>query len=387
MRDGHPAFSPSGNHRTRPWRRRRTRAFALVAAGAAVALSAAACGGDGKKGDASGDPKRKAPGASKGGDGNGRRPITIAFGGDTHFQGKRLRGRLASPGTALGPIASTLRAADFTMLNLETAITTGGTKAPNKEYTFRSPPSAFTALKAAGVDVVSMANNHGMDYMETGLRDSLSAIRKSGFPVVGIGKDEDEAFRPRRFTVKGNRIAVVGATQVLDDHLAKAWTATPGKGGLASAKDVPRLVQAVREARKGSDYVIVHLHWGQEMRECPLPRQKDLAKTLVDAGADVVVGGHAHVPLGGGFMKGRYVHYGMGNFVFNGVSGQPDTTGRTRLSGVLLLRLDGGKVTNATWKPAHLSGGLPTLMTGAAGAAELKRWNALRGCTGLTARP
>ncbi|MEV5570451.1 CapA family protein [Spirillospora sp. NPDC052269] len=368
---------------------RRTRGFALVAVGCAVALAASACGSDGKGGkDGSKDGTYSRPGgAPKSGKGHGREPITIAFGGDTHFQGSALRKRLASPDTALGPITATLKSADFTMLNLETAITTGGTPAPKKEYHFRSPPSAFTALKASGVDVVSMANNHGMDYMESGLRDSLRAIKKSGFPVVGIGKDEDEAFRPRRFTVKGNRLAVVGATQVLDDHLAKAWTATPTKGGLASAKNVPRLVQAVKEARKGSDYVIVHLHWGQEMHNCPLPRQQALAKTLIAAGADMVIGGHAHVPLGGGFMNGKYVHYGMGNFVFNGVSGQPDTTGQTRLSGVLELRLADGKVTNAAWKPAHLSGGLPIPMTGASGAAELKRWNGLRACTGLTAKP
>ncbi|WP_034484079.1 CapA family protein [Actinomadura oligospora] len=368
------------------------RGFALVAVGCAVALAASACGSDGKgsKNDAK-DKTYSRPGSAptSGGvtrQGQGRQPITIAFGGDTHFEGA-LRGRLASPRTALGPIAATLRSADFTMLNLETAITTGGTPAPNKEYHFRSPPSAFAALRGAGVDVVSMANNHGMDYMESGLRDSLRAIRKSGFPVVGIGKDEDEAFRPRRFVVKGNRLAVVGATQVLDDHLMRAWTATPSKGGLASAKNVPRLVQAVKEAAKGSDYVIVHLHWGEEMRNCPLPRQQALAKTLIAAGADIVVGGHAHVPLGGGFMEGRYVHYGMGNFVFNGVAGKTDTTGQTKLSGVLQLRLDGGKVTKAAWKPARLSGGLPIPMKGAAGAAELKRWNGLRACTGLTAQP
>ncbi|MFC4908994.1 CapA family protein [Actinomadura gamaensis] len=367
---------------------RRTAGVALAAVGCAVALAASACGGGGGGNDASADSKGKPPASSgEGGPKTGgqqpdavRQPITIAFGGDTHFEGS-LRGRLDSPRTALGPIAKTLKAADFTMLNLETAITTGGTKAPNKEFTFRAPPSAFTALKAAGVDVVSMANNHGMDYMETGLRDSLRAIKKSGFPVVGIGKDAAEAYRPARFTVKGNRIAVVGATQVLDDHLIQAWTATDGKGGLASAKDVPRLVQAVKEARKGADYVIVHLHWGQEMRNCPLPRQQELAKALVAAGADVVVGGHAHIPLGGGYLGGKYVHYGMGNFVFSSASGL------TANSGVLLLRLDGGKVAKATWKPAHISGGLPTLMTGAAATAELKRWNGLRACTGLKAKP
>lgn len=309
-----------------------------------------------------------------------RQPITIAFGGDTHFEGM-LRGRLANPATALGPVARTLRAADLAMVNLETAITTGGTHAPGKEFAFRAPPSAFAALKGAGVDVTSMANNHGMDFMEEGLRDSLKAIRASGFPTVGIGKNADEAYGAHRVTVKGNRVAIVGATQVLDDHLIQQWTATGGKGGLASAKDVPRMVAAVRAARKDSDLVIVHLHWGQELKACPLPRQQDLAKQLVAAGADVVVGGHAHVPLGGGYLDGKYVHYGMGNFVFSSASGQ------TANSGVLVLRVDKGKVTAAKWKPARISGGLPIPLKGAAAAAEVERWNGLRGCTGLSARP
>jgi poly-gamma-glutamate synthesis protein (capsule biosynthesis protein) len=267
------------------------------------------------------------------------------------------------------------------MVNLETAVTTGGTPAPGKQFTFRAPQSAFTALRSAGVDVTSMANNHGMDYMEPGLRDSLAAIRRTRFPTVGIGRNADEAYKPYRVTVKGNRLAIIGATQVLDDHLMQAWTATDTKGGLASAKNVSRMVEAVREARRGSDVVIVHLHWGEELKECPLPRQQELARQLVAAGADVVVGGHAHIPLGGGYLGGSYVHYGLGNFLF------ASAHDRTANSGVLLLKLQGGKVTKAAWKPARISAGLPLPLSGAAAVTETRRWNGLRGCTGLTARP
>ncbi|WP_433475305.1 CapA family protein [Spirillospora sp. CA-142024] len=353
---------------------------AVVMAG--VALAAAACG----SGDSGAKGATPPPSAKPGGTGGkqptkaAKEPILIAFGGDTHFEGQ-LRGQLAQPSTALGPVAKQLRAADLAMVNLETAITTGGTPAPGKEFTFRAPPSAFKALKAAGVDVASMANNHGMDYMEGGLRDSLAAIKRSGFPVVGIGKNADAAYRPYRVTVKGNKVAIVGATQVLDDNLIQAWTATDTKGGLASAKNIPRMVQAVKEARQGSDVVIVHLHWGEELKSCPLARQQELAKALVAAGADIVVGGHAHIPLGGGYMNGSYVHYGMGNFVFYSASGQ------TAKSGVLYLKVENGKVTKDKWDPALISGGLPVPMKGAAAKTEVKRWNGLRSCTGLSARP
>ena len=358
------------------------RNMALGSALAGVMLLAAACSsGEGNSaavgdtppsGATSKPPAPTSPAA--------KQPIILAFGGDVHFEGS-LRARLANPGTALGPIARTLRAADFSMVNLETAITRGGSPAPGKEFHFRAPASAFAALKAAGVDVTSMANNHGMDFMESGLRDSLAAIKRTRFPTVGIGRNAAEAYRPYRVTVRGTRLAVVGATQVLDDHLIPAWTATDAKGGLASAKVVPRMVQAVRQARRGADAVIVYLHWGEELRTCPLPRQQTLAKQLIAAGADVVVGGHAHVPLAGGFLRGRYVHYGLGNFVFSSAQGA------TANSGVLLLQLQGRKVLKAKWKPARVVGGLPRVLTGSASAAEHRRWSGLRRCTNLTAAP
>src|SRR5687768_12466310 len=176
----------------------RGRTVALTAMAGAVTLAAAACGGTGGDKAAGSTPPAK-PATPTAGDGGrqapaAKQPITIAFGGDTHFEGQ-LRARLANPRTALGPIARQLSAADLAMVNLETAITTGGTPAPAKAFTFRAPPSAFRALRAGGVDVTSMANNHGMDYMEGGLRDSLAAIRRTGFPTVGIGRNADEAYR------------------------------------------------------------------------------------------------------------------------------------------------------------------------------------------------
>lgn len=310
-----------------------------------------------------------------------RRPYTIAFGGDVHFEGI-LRPRLANPRTALGPIASVLRKADLAMVNLETAITTGGTPAPGKQYTFRAPASALTALKAAGVDVASMANNHGMDYMESGLADSLKAIKRAKFPVVGIGANATEAYRPYRKTVNGNRVAIIGATQVMDAEFIQAWTATSTKGGLASAKNEAALLKAVKQARKNSDTVIVHLHWGTELQKCPNEAQRSLAPKLVKAGADVVVGGHAHILLGSGYLDDAYINYGMGNFVF--YNSNPATTGRT---GVLTLTINGRRILKDVWTPATIQGGVPVPMTGAARTRAVADWKALRSCTGLSARP
>ncbi|MFI7419249.1 CapA family protein [Nonomuraea sp. NPDC049684] len=346
-----------------------------------VAASLAACSSAPDKEPQSKQVEQQAAGSPSSKPKPTRRPFTISFGGDVHFEGV-LRGRLANPGTALGPIANVLRKADLTMVNLETAITTAGTPAPGKQFTFRAPATAFNALKAAGVDVASMANNHGMDYMESGLADSLAAIKRSKFPIVGIGANAAQAYKPFRRTVNGNRVSIIGATQVLDAEFIQSWTATADKGGLASAKDEASLLRAVRQARKNSDTVIVHLHWGTEMQKCPNEAQRSLAPKLVAAGADVVVGGHAHILLGAGYLDNAYVSYGMGNFVF--YNSTPGTTGRT---GVLTLTINGRKVLKDQWTPATIQGGIPIPMTGAARTQAVSDWKALRTCSGLAARP
>ncbi|REE97554.1 CapA family protein [Thermomonospora umbrina] len=357
---------------------RRLRAATIGAAVTAAMTFAAGCGPlESVLGEDGG------PGGRKDGP---RQPLTVAFGGDVHFEG-RLRTRLdTAPDTALGPIARTLSAADLSMINLETAITAGGAPAP-KQFVFRAPPTAFRALRGAGVDVVTMANNHGMDYGETGLRDSIAAGRQAGFPIVGIGNNAAEAYRPWTTTVKGNRVAVIGATQVLDDNLIQAWTATDAKAGLASAKDAPRLVRAVQEARKDADIVIVNLHWGQELNTCATDVQKQLADQLVTAGADAVVGSHAHVLQAGGYLKGKYVHYGLGNFVFY------NSSARTAPTGVLTLTFKAGggakgaEVSRADWTPALITDGIPQPLTGAAAQQARTAWEGLRSCSNVTARP
>ena len=307
--------------------------------------------------------------------GSGKR-VTLAFGGDVHFESP-IRERLAaSPASVLAPIASVLGRADIAMVNLETAVTNRGKPAP-KEYVFRAPATAFTALKSGGVDLVTVANNHGMDYGTTGLKDTLAAGRRAGVPVVGAGRNDQHAYKPHRVTVKGQRIAIIGATQVLDDQLITAWTAGPGKMGLASAKDEPRLVRAVREARRTSDTVVVYLHWGVELASCPTGHQRSLARKLVDAGADVVVGSHAHVLLGAGKLKRALVAYGLGNFVFYA------SREVTSQSGVLEVAVTGRRIDRYRWFPARISGGIPYPISGSDRAQALASWRSLRSCTDL----
>ena len=304
-------------------------------------------------------------------------PVTLAFGGDVHFEGQLANRLAADPDIALAALEPMMADADLAMVNLETAITTRGTAAPGKAYTFRAPATALQALKAAGVDVASMANNHGLDYGPAGLSDSLTAIKQSGFPVLGIGANVADALAPYRTTIKGQRISIIAATQVLDANLVTAWTATENHGGLAAAADTQHLVAAVQQARATSDTVVVYLHWGTELQTCPNSAQGPLAERLTAAGADVVVGSHAHRLLAGGHLGSAYVDYGLGNFAFYTDSGP------TTESGVLTLTVTGRDVDHATFTPAQLQGQVARALTGAAAAQAVRRWEGLRSCAGL----
>jgi poly-gamma-glutamate synthesis protein (capsule biosynthesis protein) len=310
--------------------------------------------------------------------GNGQ-AVTFAFGGDIHFEGLIRTKLLADPSTVLSPIAPVLSAADLAVVNLETAITEGGQAVP-KEYNFRAPATALDALRAAGVDVANAANNHGLDYGPQGLADTLAARAEKQFPVVGIGANATEAYAPYRAEVKGQRIAIFGATDVLDGEYIAAWTATDAQGGLASSKDLPRLVAAVQAVRPEVDTVVVFLHWGVERQGCATPRQQEVAQALVDAGADIVVGSHAHVLEGGGRLGTSFVGYGLGNFVFYNESGE---NGRT---GVLSVTATGRDIDAYQWIPARIRGGVATpIPAGPEADAEVAHWNELRGCTNLAA--
>jgi len=271
-------------------------------------------------------------------------------------------------------MAPVLSRADIAMVNLETAVTDRGDPA-SKTYVFRTPTTAFSALEAGGVDVATIANNHGMDYGPLGLRDTLMAAKRSAVRVVGAGWNHKQAYAPYRVRVNGQRLAIIGATQVLDDDLISAWTAGPGKPGLASAKQEPRLVQAVREARATSDTVVVFLHWGVELTSCPTRFQTSLADKLVAAGADVIVGSHAHVLLGAGRKERALVDYGLGNFVF--YASRPSATE----SGVLEVTVTGRRIDGYRWVPARISGGIPYPLSGNARADAVRKWRSLRACT------
>lgn len=315
--------------------------------------------------------------------------LTMAFGGDVHFE--EYLAPLARDPHGLDELRSSLGTADLAMVNLETALTERGTKI-GKEFHFRAPASALTTLANAGVDVVTMANNHGVDYGPVGLQDTLAAKRSSPVPVVGIGADEQEAFTPAVLHAKGLAVAVFGASQVVEMTLAR-YSAGPGKAGIASSTPVTRLRAAVARAAARYDLVVVYLHWGTDYQQCPDPLSVTTAQALEQAGADIVVGGHSHRVNGAGWLGRSYVDYGFGNFVW-WRSHEPDSR-----SGVLTLSVDvarakgpsrsaGPAVRAARWAPMLVGAdGIPRQPGPADQARLLSAWTASRACAGLAGDP
>jgi poly-gamma-glutamate capsule biosynthesis protein CapA/YwtB (metallophosphatase superfamily) len=278
--------------------------------------------------------------------------VTLAFGGDVHFEG--VAGQLLDRPGGLGSISRTLRDADVAMVNLETPVTRRGQRDPKElenagdRYWFRTGPRSVDVLADAGVDVVSVANNHAGDYGATGLQDTLAAGRDRGVAMVGAGRGA-AAYAPHVVEVGELEVAFLAADGVQREGASDVWTARPGRLGTASARgsNADALVAAVEAASAQDQLVVVYLHWGKEYQSCPTQSQRLLARDLADAGADVVVGSHSHVLGGAGWAGDAVVGYGLGNFVWYHE--------RQATTGVLSVTLDGGGAVQKSWTPARIS--------------------------------
>ena len=272
--------------------RRAARWLAAMVAGA-VSLALVACTASGPQpaaepaAESAAEPAAQSPAAEPGSLPPAPGEITLAFAGDVHFEAHLAR-LLRRPGGGLGPMTATLREADLAMLNLESAITERGRRAPKEReepddrYHFRTSGRALDVLADAGVDVVSMANNHVGDYGPVGLMDTLVAARDAPVAVVGIGRDADEAFAPYRARVGDLDVAFLAADTVFREGRSDVWAAGPDNAGAAAARQSrpTALLAAVREAADTDDLVVVYLHWGREYQSCATHQQRTLGRLL-----------------------------------------------------------------------------------------------------------
>jgi poly-gamma-glutamate capsule biosynthesis protein CapA/YwtB (metallophosphatase superfamily) len=264
--------------------------------------------------------------------------VTVALAGDTMLGRGVARALATTPPQALvaPEVLAALGQADLVMLNLECCISERGQPwdAPGKPFFFRAPPRAVELLVLLGVDCVTLANNHALDYGVDALADTLEYLATAGIATVGAGADLQQARRPAILATGGLRVAVVGVT----DHPADfaAGPDRPGVAFAALARQVPQwLLQTVRETGASADATLVMPHWGPNMTTAPVRHVRRAAAALVDAGATLVAGHSAHVPHG---VAGP-VLYDLGDFLDDY---RVDPRLRNDLGLLFLVTLDAG---------------------------------------------
>lgn len=209
--------------------------------------------------------------------------------------------------------ASALREADITFGNLETPVSSRGTPAEDKQFTFRSRPETLQSLVNAGFDGVSLANNHTLDYGTDALLDTLIHLDAYKLGRTGAGKNSGEAFKPFVKEVQGKKVAILGISRVLPDL---SWYATEDRPGLAHGYSWEPMMTHIRKTVKNNDYTIVFMHWSKERTDYPEDYARTYARKFIEAGADAVVGAHSHSLHGIEWHKGKPIFYSLGNFVF-----------------------------------------------------------------------
>lgn len=249
--------------------------------------------------------------------------ITLVFGGDLLFDDSyailstyKSRGGQITDGFSQ-ELVDYMRSADVCMMNNEFTYTTGGTPTPGKQYTFRSNPSNVSILNEMGVDLVSLANNHAYDYGEVSIKDTMETLRNAQIAYVGAGYNKEEAMKPVYYIINDTRIAIVSATQIeqLDNPDTKG--ATENSAGVFRCWNDDSVLDVLRMAKENSDFVIFYVHWGTESTTELNWGQTDYVKKYVEAGADVIIGDHAHVLQKIDLVEGTPVIYSVGNFWFN----------------------------------------------------------------------
>jgi poly-gamma-glutamate capsule biosynthesis protein CapA/YwtB (metallophosphatase superfamily) len=264
-----------------------------------------------------------------------------------------------------------LAGSDLRIGNLELPLTSRGQPA-RKDYVFRAPPSVAAGLSAAGFGLLTLANNHMLDYGIEGLLDTIDTLDRAGVGHVGAGRTVEEAHEPVILTVNGLRLAFLSYVNTPNDGrsgwVAESMRAGPTTPGVAwGTPDV--VARDVAAARAHADLVIVAIHAGWEYTPTPNPVQRGLGYAAVEAGAALVLGAHPHVLQGIEFYHNVPIVYSLGNFVFDIDDDDRRQPGMpSLLTAVIRLRLNRQGVQSIEVRPAVIDqrDGRPIPVTGAA---------------------
>jgi len=267
-------------------------------------------------------------------------------------------------------MAPYLKKADFAAVNLETQI---ADEKPNqrapKSVTFFSPPETVSALKYAGVDYVTLGNNHTYDYLDSGLKSTIEALNKYNMPYSGAGENEQEALKAYRTSINGIKFGMLGFVG-WEGSATPSQTADSNKGGAAYGS-LENIVATVKREIVDSRVTIAQYHGSLEYKDEPTMMTETRLKAAIDAGADLAIAHHPHVAQGFEVYKGKLIAYSMGNFIFD------QFFYATNHSFMLYVWMDGETFYRAEVVPVYLQGYVPTPATGEHRGRILARLNDL----------
>lgn len=275
--------------------------------------------------------------------------------------------------------AETLREmeeADIFMLNNEFTYTNRGEPTPGKAFTFRAKPENAAMLHELGVDIVSLANNHAYDYGEISLLDTLATLEGIDMPYVGAGRNLAEASGIVYFQAGSQKIAFLSGTQIERMTPPDTKGASENTPGVFRCLTETEIFDKIAEAKENSDFVVVYIHWGTEKTDQLDWAQPGMAKSLAQAGADLIIGDHAHVlqPLAN--VEGVPTIYSLGNYWFN------SSTLNTCL---VKVTLKDGEMQSFQFLPALQSGCYTKLLSGAEKEAVLEYMRGISGTVAIDA--
>ncbi|MGE5552889.1 MAG: CapA family protein [Betaproteobacteria bacterium] len=291
-------------------------------------------------------------------------PVTVALAGDFLPDGPvgeavKQRG----PEWPWARVAPLTASCDLAICNLEAPLSEIGWKI--NEY--RGDPAAVKGLRLAGIDAVTVANDHILDYDDPALLSTLALLDREGIAHAGAGSTLAHARRPAAFQIRGLKVALLayGRPELGRSRTGRRWAASPWSPGIAPAA-VEDVVEDVRQARQAAEVVLVGLHWGDDRAELPRREDRLLAQAAIDAGAAAVFGSGPGLVQGMELYGEGIILYGLGSLVR-----QEDDQARN-LGIVAILTLRGGRVQGVELIPVRNEAAQPVILQGAERAAALR---------------
>ena len=259
-------------------------------------------------------------------------PFTLAFTGDISFadtyykKADRLSSGIVGRANLRGrqlidcidkSLLEEMRRVDLLVVNCESSVSERGTPLglKGKEYSFRTSYKNSEMFKTIGADLIGLANNHTYDFGPEAFLDTLDRFAELGIPTVGAGRNIEEAYAPYYYEKSGVRVAIIATSRAEKNYFT--LVAEENVPGICGCYDETLVLEAIRTAKQNADYVIVFPHFGYENTTEIETAQYNACRHFIDAGADLIVGGHAHCLQGIDTYKGKVIFYNLGNYLFN----------------------------------------------------------------------